>query len=79
MVVTRRVPSPRSLRHLLQVASVSASVVGKRESCTSSMDGARPRVRVRRDESLLCWALGCGASNKQHTVHPFTHSAGDTF
>ena len=30
MVVTRRVPSPRSVRHLLQVASVSASVVGKR-------------------------------------------------
>ena len=30
MVVTCRVPSPRSVRYLLQVTSVSASAVGKR-------------------------------------------------
>ena len=51
MVVTRRVPSPRSVRHLLQVASVLASVVDKRVLYVK-LDGARPRVR-RRGESLL--------------------------
>ena len=53
MVVTRRVPSPHSVRHLLQVASASANVVGK--SCTSSMDGARPRACV--SAARACWKL----------------------
>ena len=59
MVVTCRVPSPRSVRHLLQVASVSANVVvGKRVlyyvivKLAYTGDGGLPRVR-RRGESLL--------------------------
>ena len=54
MVVTRRVPSPSSLRHLLQVASASASIVGKRVLHVKHGRSASSRVRVRRDESLCC-------------------------
>ena len=55
MVVTRRVPSPRSVRHLLQVALVLANIVGKRVLYVKHGWSASSRVRVtvRRDESLL--------------------------
>ena len=52
MVVTRRVPSPRSVRHLLQVASVSASVVGKRVLHVKHGRSASSRASLR-GESLL--------------------------
>ena len=49
MVVTRRVPSPRSVRHLLQVASVSASVVGKRVLYVKHGRSASSRASPRRE------------------------------
>ena len=49
MVVTRRVPSPRSVRHLLQVASVSASVVGKRVLYVKHGRSASSRASLRRE------------------------------
>ena len=49
MVVTRRVPSPRSVRHLLQVASVSASVVGKRVRHVKHGRSASSRASPRRE------------------------------
>jgi hypothetical protein len=52
MVVTRRVPSPRSVRHLLEVASVSATVVGKRVLYVKHGRRASSRASPRR-ESLL--------------------------
>ena len=72
MVVTRRVPSPRSLRHLLQVASASASVVGKRVLHVKHGRSASSRARQTRRESLLCSAV-------EPPTCTFTHSAGDTF
>ena len=54
MVVTRRVPSPRSVRHLLQVASVSASVVGKRVLYVKHGRSASSRASPRRE---LCCVL----------------------
>ena len=57
MVVTRRVPSPRSVRHLLQVTSVSASVVGKRVLHVKHGRSASSRASLRRElagEVQLC-------------------------
>ena len=67
MIVTRRVPSPRSLRHLLQVASVSASVVGKRVLHVKHGRSASSRACQTRRELAV---LGCGASNMYY-VHAF--------
>ena len=53
MVVTRRVPSPRSVRHLLQVASVSASVVGKRVLYVKYGRSASSRASPRRESEIL--------------------------
>ena len=53
MVVTRRVPSPRSVRHLLQVASVSASVVGKRVLYVKHGRSASSRSSPRRELCVL--------------------------
>ena len=53
MVVTRRVPSPRSVRHLLQVASVSASVVGKRVLYVKHGRSASSRASPRRELCVL--------------------------
>ena len=65
MVVTRRVPSPRSVRHLLQVASVSAKVVGKRvlyvKHGRSASSRASPRRALCAGEVQLCcerWPRG---------------------
>ena len=55
MVVTRRVPSPRSLRHLLQVASASASVVGKRVLHVKHGRSASSRARQTRVATRACW------------------------
>ena len=61
MIVTRRVPSPRSLRHLLQVASVSASVVGKRVLHVKHGRSASSRAcQTRRELAVLgarLWSL----------------------
>ena len=61
MVVTRRVPSPRSVRHLLQVASVSASVVGKRVLHVKHGRSASSRAcQTRRELAVLgarLWSL----------------------
>ena len=65
MVVTRRVPSPRSVRHLLQVTSVSASFVGKRvlyvKHGRSASSRASPRRALCAGEVQLCcerWPRG---------------------
>ena len=53
MVVTRRVPAPRSVRHLLQVASVSASVVGKTVLYVKHGRSASSRASPRRELCVL--------------------------
>jgi len=50
MVVTRRAPSPRSVRHLLQVALMSANVVGKRVLYVKHGRSASSRARQTRRE-----------------------------
>ena len=52
LVVTRRVPSLRSVRHLLQVHQCRR-VSWTRESCTSSMDGRR-RASSRASPARAC-------------------------
>ena len=64
MIVTRRVPSPRSLRHLLQVASVSASVVGKRVLHVKHGRSASSRACQTRRELAVCSAVW----NLQHVL-----------
>ena len=69
MVVTRRVPSPRSVRHLLQVALVLANIVGKRVLYVKHGRSASSRTRHRQTRRELA-VLGCGASNMYY-VHAF--------
>ena len=53
MVVTRRVPSPRSVRHLLQVALVLANIVGKRVLYVKHGRSASSRTRHRQTRREL--------------------------
>ena len=53
MVVTRRVPSPRSVRHLLQVALVLANIVGKRVLYVKHGWSASSRTRHRQTRREL--------------------------
>ena len=73
MVVTRRVPSPRSVRHLLQVASVSASVVGKTVLYVKHGRSASSRASPRRELCVLERSNSVAGLLQFHSAHSPGH------